>query len=463
MEQTLNQFASPAKRRKTCSMEEESTRALYVTIPLLKSRSKVTTYQNLKRPVQNFCGRDFEICHIQQIKALSPDALGWQHILTTNPTTKKQEQQLLITMPRSGDDSKKSIDTMTLQQEFFQCLQQQRWLASSEQLPLAQLPPAAAPNARDCTPTRRSINPQMLPGTPQTAPPAASLSRTGDGSAASSTAHLMMSPPPPKRAALTVARSAAAGPGGLMSPPPARSRAGRARQPEAELSRGFTFSPVSRPPPLSALRPLAGLASSSTYGSPTNTHPDDSSSTPIKDLGTAVAAAEHHAQVNTPVLRPNKLFATPAVTATPQQVSATRPGRLPATPSTPATPLVQQPEQELRAQPAVAGVPAAGGVKVRKLTFDSEATTAAGRTGKAKTKAKAKASSVIDFELGESTMALLKHVTSSELQEEEAVQQQELDTRRALDMLQGSFDVLRAIFGDKGPCVKPRGEVSGHK
>jgi hypothetical protein len=59
-------------------------------------------------------------------------------------------------------------------------------------------------------------------------------------------------------------------------------------------------------------------------------------------------------------------------------------------------------------------------------------------------------------------LQLLKHVTSSELQEEEAVQQQELDALRALDMVQGSFDVLRAIFGDKGPCVKPKGEVSHH-
>jgi hypothetical protein len=34
-------------------------------------------------------------------------------------------------MPRSGGDSQKSIDTVTLQQEFFQRLQQQRGLVST--------------------------------------------------------------------------------------------------------------------------------------------------------------------------------------------------------------------------------------------------------------------------------------------------------------------------------------------
>jgi hypothetical protein len=156
----------------------------------------------------------------------------------------------------------------------------------------------------------------------------------------------------------------------------------------------------------SASQSLADLASNihGSSDSHTSSHPnDDSSSTPVKDLGTAIAAAAATKdQVKTPVLRPNKLFATPAFTGTPQQVSAARPGRVPATPSTPATPAVDRPEQELGAKAAVAGVPAAAGVKVRRLTFDVvKATTA----GKAQVKAKA-ASSGIDFELGESTMAV---------------------------------------------------------
>jgi hypothetical protein len=35
--------------------------ALYVTMPLIKSRSKSTTYQHLRVPVQNFTGRDFQV------------------------------------------------------------------------------------------------------------------------------------------------------------------------------------------------------------------------------------------------------------------------------------------------------------------------------------------------------------------------------------------------------------------
>lgn len=35
--------------------------ALYVTLPLVRSRGKPTTYQNMRTPVQNFCGRDFQV------------------------------------------------------------------------------------------------------------------------------------------------------------------------------------------------------------------------------------------------------------------------------------------------------------------------------------------------------------------------------------------------------------------
>lgn len=47
-----------------------------------------------------------------------------------------------------------------------------------------------------------------------------------------------------------------------------------------------------------------------------------------------------------------------------------------------------------------------------------------------------------------------------EATKEQTARQQQLEEQQALDMLPGTFDVLRAVFGDKGPCVKPKTEVS---
>jgi hypothetical protein len=93
-------------------------------------------------------------------------------------------------------------------------------------VPLAELPPLAGPNARDCTPNRRPINLDSLPGTPQTAPAAGPAARTRG--AAKGSDHLLMSPPP-KRAATSMKPSSLEG---LMSPPPARTRSSRSRQTE---------------------------------------------------------------------------------------------------------------------------------------------------------------------------------------------------------------------------------------
>lgn len=41
-----------------CSL---ATGALYVTLPMVRSRGKPTTYHNMRVPVQNFCGRDFQV------------------------------------------------------------------------------------------------------------------------------------------------------------------------------------------------------------------------------------------------------------------------------------------------------------------------------------------------------------------------------------------------------------------
>lgn len=56
--------------------------------------------------------------------ALYPEALGWDHVLAVNPTTKRQEQQLVISMPTDPANPKQPVDTTQMQQAFFQRLQQ---------------------------------------------------------------------------------------------------------------------------------------------------------------------------------------------------------------------------------------------------------------------------------------------------------------------------------------------------
>lgn len=87
--------------------------------------------------------------------------------------------------------------------------------------PLAELPAPAGPSTRDCTPSRQRIG-GLLPGTPQTAPPAAS----------NTNANSMMVSPPPKRLATAVRAPGAATNSqqhALMSPPPARTRGNNRR------------------------------------------------------------------------------------------------------------------------------------------------------------------------------------------------------------------------------------------
>lgn len=89
---------------------------------------------------------------------------------------------------------------------------------------MAELPPAAGPKARDSTPSRRGTNGQeLLPGTPQTAPPPGAVARTNTSAGAQDS--LLMSPPP-KRATTCFKGPA----GALMSPPPARTRSSRSKQ-----------------------------------------------------------------------------------------------------------------------------------------------------------------------------------------------------------------------------------------
>lgn len=397
--------------------------------------------------------------------------------------------------------------------------------ASEQQLPLAELPPAAAPSTRDCTPSRQRIG-SLLPGTPQTAPLAA-----GNAS------QQMMSPPP-KRLATAVRAPGTS----LMSPPPARTRGNRklvmgnggaagnqhqklpshmhtpvplaaaivpayittAVAPDTDAvhrllrsiigDESFTFSPAPRQPDL-LLSPRGGAAAFSgrNLGSPMR--PD-----------TQNATAQGH-QTPQQALRPNRLFDTPVASATPQQSSAARP-------NTHATP---------EAGPADSGRvgAAAAGVKVRKLTFDAARPAAQKAPAPVAAPAAAvpeagadppmaeapKARGRIKFELGESAMAvstvgasrsltalstveaarcvppgfdmcmpdnspdqkltcclllcvqLLKQVSNAEVKQEAAAKHELLEQQRALDMLPGSFEVLRSIYGERGPCVKPKAEV----
>jgi hypothetical protein len=65
-----------------------------------------------------------QVKHVQQIKALYPEALDWEHILAINASTKRQEQQLIISMPSNPSNPKQAVDTTQMQQTFFQRLQQ---------------------------------------------------------------------------------------------------------------------------------------------------------------------------------------------------------------------------------------------------------------------------------------------------------------------------------------------------
>lgn len=291
--------------------------------------------------------------------------------------------------------------------------------SSELHLPLAELPPAAVPSTRDCTPSRQHIG-SLLPGTPQTAPPAAG-----------NTAQQQMTSPPPKRLATAARAAPPASVSLLMSPPPARTRGGNRKLlmgdagageerrdpalfaaqrtclkeaaatpgllgpfghssltaalhilPAGAASAGgessFTFSPAPRQPDL-LLSPRGGSGACSMCGR---------ASTPARPEVQDTPAAGH--QTPQQALRPNKLFDTPLASATPQQSSAARPN----THSTPEA----VPEGGRSAAAAV-------GVKVRKLTFDAAAPSASKAAAAPKAEAP-KARGGIKFELGESAMAV---------------------------------------------------------
>lgn len=211
----------------------------------------------------------------------------------------------------------------------------------------------------------------------------------------------------------------------------------------------FTFSPAARQPDM-LLSPRG--AASSFRGRRSNLM-----STPERpDSTAAAAAAAQDSSSMTPNLRPNRLFDTPVAAATPQQSSAARP-------NTHATP-------EAAVEEAAAGGragAAAAGVKVRKLTFDLAAPSAAAAAAAAKSNlqkgpgvasAKSAASNSssgsghiststeapkarvggIKFELGESTMAVsvtqttLVHNSLSQIAERSSADSQRFTLHTAL-------------------------------
>lgn len=118
-------------------------------------------------------------------------------------------------------------------------------------------------------------------------------------------------------------------------------------------------------------------------------------STPVRPDAQDAAAQNH--QTPQQALRPNRLFDTPLLSATPQQSSAARP-------NTHATP-----EAGPAAVEGGRTAAAAAGVKVRKLTFDAAAPSAAAQKAPKAEPPKAeqpKARGGIKFELGESAMAV---------------------------------------------------------
>jgi hypothetical protein len=62
----------------------------------VRARGQLTTLPNLRGPVQNLSSRNLKVAHLQQIKALYPDAFTWQHVLVPSGRSGRQEEQLML-------------------------------------------------------------------------------------------------------------------------------------------------------------------------------------------------------------------------------------------------------------------------------------------------------------------------------------------------------------------------------
>lgn len=57
-------------------------------------------------------------------------------------------------------------------------------------------------------------------------------------------------------------------------------------------------------------------------------------------------------------------------------------------------------------------------------------------------------------------LQLLAQKSCQQAKEQQKQTYENLDLQRSFSLVPNTFDIMRVIFGDKGPCVKPKKEVS---
>lgn len=471
--------------------------ALYATLPLLKARGKLTTFTNLKGPIQNLSSRSLKIDHLRQIKAIYPDAFGWQHVLVAAGRSGRQEEQLMLSLTPAeklqrrheeasvaadgtivGTPTRKCIGggsgggvrtpskaallspykgasggpatpksgcsaslqgTMQQQREFLGLLrahlhQNKASLGKEEELPMAPLPAPAAPLVRDSTPLRRHGSSGgglgsldggagALPLTPQTG---------ASGRAA-------MSPlmTPPAKGAMTPGGGDGAVRSLVFSPVPA------SKQPVPRFNAGAA-APVGGTTPG---RKRSALGVQLPSGTPERSGAGASPFSP-RGAGTGVGQAAG--------MRPSRLcFETAAAEVKAQQEAGegdakgglARPRRL-SFEDGPA----RRPSKAL-----LDDDDAADGAAAEQLA--PPARQGSGSSGGGGSFTGRQLSGGLQFELKASTMALLDRAASAQVRVEQARQAAELSSRHHLDLAPSTFEVLRCVFGSKGPCAMPREQV----
>ncbi|KAI8477078.1 MAG: hypothetical protein J3K34DRAFT_516044 [Monoraphidium minutum] len=426
--------------------------ALYATLPLVKSRGQPATFLNLRGPVQNLSGRGLKVEHLRQIKAIYPRAFAWQHALVAAGRGGRLEEQLVLALlpyePPQRDDedgggggaagtpsrrtrrgaaakggatpaaaaaapppavgcSASVAGTMQQQREFVELLRARAAggeVEDADSLPLAPLPPPAPASARDGTPVRRqgsgssaASEPGAQPATPQTG---------ASGRAA-------LSPFPGTPGTDATVRSLAFSPlPGAKAPVPRFDGAAPGASTPGGTKRTAAGAPLQRTPGRGAATapPAAG--------------------------GGLLSPRGGHG------MRPSRLcFDSVAAEQADGKAAAAAAGK-------------EQEEQD-----------AAKGPRPRRLAFGAPAPAAPAAAAERVPLAREGSgggralSGGLQFELKASTMALLDRAASAQVRVEQARQAAELSARHHLDLAASTFEVLRRVFGEKGPCALPREQV----